>query len=131
MTVVSYRRSTKVSYRDFVFNYHDDVEGCASLLKEEKNHNLESIMLSPSAPEAEDICNVKSNEQVLSLENNLKKSAEIDKATSSKNIESSGGDDDKVKAATEEDPLIDLEVKPTSKKKKNKKNQKEKEKEWF
>ena len=38
MTVVSYRRSTKVSYRDFVFNYHDDVEGCASLLKEEKNH---------------------------------------------------------------------------------------------
>ena len=109
MKEMSYRRSTKDSYRNFVFNYHDDVEASAPLLQEERDYNLESTKLSPILPQSKsqfETHHVKSNEQVFSHDN---------------------GDEDKVRTLTpeEEDTLIDLQevAKPTSKKKKNKKNQ--------
>ena len=123
---VSYRRSTKDSYSNFLFNYHDDdVEGSTPLLNEEKNHYLDSTKLSPILPEAKfkfETQHVKSNEQVLSLENNVKKSTESEVQDAQTVI-----NDDKLKTLTsiEEEPLVDLpEVSKSSKKKKNKKNQK-------
>lgn len=135
MKEVSYWRSTKDSYRNFLFNYHDDVEGSTPLLKEEKNHNLESTKLSPILPEVKfkfESQHVISNKQVISHENNVKKSIEIDQdqGAECKNSDSTDGTEDKVKShPSEEDILIDLQeqevAKPTSKKKKNnKKNQK-------
>ena len=114
MKEVSYRRSTSEDYRSFIFNYHDDVEGSTPLLKEEKNHNLESTKLSPILPETK----FKFESQ------HVKKSIEFDQevqSASCKNTDSAGGKED-----NEEDALIDLQevAKPTSKKKKNKKNQK-------
>ena len=125
MKEVSYRRSTKDSYRNAFFNYHDDVESSAPLLQEERNHNLESTRLSPILPETKSKFETQHVEQVRSHENNVKKSIEIDQAASCKNTGTAGGTDDKVKTLTpkEEDALIEV-AKPTSKKKKNKKNQK-------
>ena len=134
MKTVSYRRSTKDNYRNFVFNYHEDVEDSTPLLKEEGSHNLESTKLSPVLPEAKfkfESQHVKSNEQVLPSENNIKKILEIDQepqTVSCKNTDPTGGNDDEIKTLNpnEQDTLIDLQevAKPTSKKKKNKKNQK-------
>ena len=122
MKEVSFRRSTKDSYKSVIFNYHDDVEGSTPLINEEWNHHLESTKLSP-IPVAEvkskfEAQSVKTNDQVLSHESNVKKSLEIE-------TEIADGSDDKMKT-NEEDTLIDLQevAKPTSKKKKNKKNQK-------
>ena len=46
MKEVSYRRSTMNNYRNYIFNYHEDVEDSTPLLKEEKNPNLKSTKLS-------------------------------------------------------------------------------------
>ena len=122
---VSYRRSTKDSYSNFIFNYHDDdVEGSAPLLNEEGNHHLESTKLSPILPEVKskfESQHNKSNVQVFSHENNVKKSIENHLESTSCKTTCEGGND-----ATDEDILIDLQevTKPTSRKKKNKKNQK-------
>ena len=111
MKAVSYRRSTKDSYRNYIFNYHEDVEDSTLLLKEEGNHQLESTKLSPVLPE-------------------LKFETDQDsRAASCTNTDNKACcNDDKMKTLTpnEDDILIDLqeEAKPTSKKKKNKKNQK-------
>ena len=112
MKEVSYRRSTKDSYRKFIYNYHDDVEASAPLIQEERNHNHESTRLSPILPETK-------SQFGTQHENIVKKSIEIDHQDKN---------DDNVKTLTpnEKDTLIDLQevAKPTSKKKKNKKNQK-------
>ena len=134
MKEVSYRRSTKDKYRNVIFNYHEDVEDAAPLLKEEGNHNLESTKLSPILPEVKfkfESQHVKSSEQVIPHEKNAKKTIETDQeppAASSKNTDSAGGNDEEIKTVTlnEQDIVIDLQevAKPTSKKKKNKKSQK-------
>ena len=134
MKEVSYRRSTKDKYRNIIFNYHEDVEDAAPLLKEEGDRNLESTKLSSILPEVKfkfESQHVKSSEQVIPHEKNAKKTIETDQeppAASSKNTDSAGGNDEEIKTITpnEQDILIDLQevAKPTSKKKKNKKSQK-------